>query len=421
MIVFFLFLLFAQQSFAISLNEAFTEALRKNEVVGQGQARIDQADARHSQMIGAVLPNIGFNASYLLQPQLSDSIAQAFFPNEQSTVSLGVTQPIFRGLREFSALSQQKLLRSAQEDSQRFTLLQLYQNVAQSFFSVLILERDLKNLTEQAEIYGKRVSELQARVGRGESSASEALTAQSAEISTRSDIQNISNQLAAERENFAFLTGLDATTSLTDPNLISAVKKSKLQALDSYLDGIESRPDVQEALKRFEAAEKEVSIARGGHLPSVDLMGNYYLKRPPGFLNEIKWDVQLKLTFPIFEGGATQARVREAASKQKDAELYFHRVKRQAAQEVRTLYQSLKNKIEQLDTLNRSLDIANRNSITLQKEYRRGLSRNIDVQLALADYRVAKRAVDQAHFSSQNEWIRLQAASSKLELPSIQE
>src|SRR5207237_4139513 len=133
-------------------------------------------------------------------------------------------------------------------------------------------------------------------------------------------------------------------------------------------------------------------------------------------LNEIHWDVQLKLVFPLFEGGATQSKVREAASRRMDAELELHRLRRQATQEIRALHTSLRTRIEQLDVLGRSVEIAHRNAETLERDYRRGLARNIDVQIALADFRVARRAMDQAHFGSQVDWIRLQAAASRLDL-----
>ncbi|MBS1957931.1 MAG: TolC family protein [Bdellovibrionales bacterium] len=401
-----------QTANATTLEQSYSEALRKNETLEQSRNKIDQADSRYSQMKGAVMPNVALLGTYFVQPALKDPIAREIFPNQQTTVSLSVTQPIFRGLREFAGLSQQKTLLAASKDNYLSSQVQLYQNVAQSFFNILALEQDLKNLKQQADIYSSRVGELQGRVKRGESSASESLTAQTSELNIRSDLENTNSLLATERENFTYLTGLPQNTAVTDPQL-----KPTLDKLDVYLGSVNQRPDVMAAEKRMNASDKDVSIARGAHYPSIDVVGNYYLTRPPGFLNEINWDLQFKITFPIFEGGATQAKVNEAASRMKDSELEFHRIQRQAEQEIRSIYQSLQTRLAQLDVLKRASDIAQKNTEVLQKEYRRGLSRNIDVQVALADYRVTRRAYDQTYFSTQYDWIRLQAASAKLQLP----
>lgn len=408
----------ASAAHGVTLEEAFREAVRKNETVSQSRNKITQADEKLSQLKGNIYPRIDFKASYLLQPELNDPIARAIFPNQQTEVNFSLTQPLFRGLREFAALSMQKNIVAAQRDVYRSGLLKLYQQIAQSYFNILTYEQDLKNLRQQADIYGRRVGELQGRVRRGESSASEALTAQSAEAALLADIQTTTSLLATERENFAMLTGLDPAADLRDPDLVSqGPKKLKLGKLDDYLSGVDSRPDVIESKLRYEASDDEVRINRGAHFPTIDLTGNYYLVRPPGFLNEINWDVRINLVFPIWEGGGTQAKVREAVSRRKDAELEYQRARRQATQEIRAVYRSLQTRLEALDVLGRSVDFANRNAETLQRDYRRGLARNIDVQIALADYRVARRAMDQAHFGSQYDWIRLQAASSRLDLP----
>ncbi len=130
---------------------------------------------------------------------------------------------------------------------------------------------------------------------------------------------------------------------------------------------------------------------------------------------------QLKLKVPLFEGGTTQAKVREAAAKRMEADLILARLRRQAEQEVRSYYENFQSRLKQVEALKTSASLSEKNYITIQRDYRRGLTRNIDVQMALTDYRVAARTLDQARFAAQLDLIRLQIAAAELAAPEMKE
>jgi outer membrane protein len=174
---------------------------------------------------------------------------------------------------------------------------------------------------------------------------------------------------------------------------------------------MENRPDVSAARAEAEAANEGTTVAKGGHWPTIDAVGNYYLKRP-GILDDIKWDVSFRLSFPLFSGGTVKAEVGEAAAKSSQAELELARARREAGEEIRSLYETIQARIEQLKFLKQSTELAQKNVAVSQKEFRRGLIRNIDVQLALSDYRSARRTLDQTHFASQLDLLRLEIAAA---------
>ena len=405
------FLLFSAAASAVTLDEAYRAALSKSEVVGQSREQVVQAEERVSQLRGGLFPTLALNALHTIQPEPADPVARSFSPAHQTTVNLGLTQPLFRGLREFAGLRQQRHLESAARAGESQSASRLYLDVAQTYLNVLSLEQDLKNLAEQSALYDERVAELGGRVQRGESAASEVLSAQSTQASVAAERRLVQGQLEAAREVFAFLTGLPATTELVDPDVLSA--QGALRPLDDYLARVEERPDVKVADERRRAAEESVSVAWGAHLPTVDLVANYYFVRP-GFLKDLKWDVGFKATLPLWEGGATQARVREALSRKNEATLEHERLRRVASQEIRSLHQRLRARLEHLEKLKRSVELAEKNSVILRRDYRRGLSRNIDVQIALSEARVSRRSHDQAHFAAQLELLQLRAAAFQL-------
>ncbi|KHD87793.1 MAG: transporter [Bdellovibrio sp. ArHS] len=405
-------------SAAATLQEAYQAALQKNETVGLENSKVTQAKERVSQLRGGLLPQISAKATYFMQPEAKDPLAREIFPDKQTTVALSANQVLFRGLREFAGLRQQKDLLGSQEEARNQALLQLYQDVANSYLNILALEQDAKNLEMQITLYDERVAELSGRVRRGESNSTEVLTAQSTQASLKAEAQIVSGNLKMAREVFSFVTGLPATEVLTDPAL---TKDKNIQDLSYYLKRVEERYDVKSARLLLQAAEEDVRIAKGAHWPSLDVAGNYYLKRPEGFSEDLKWDVQFTLTLPLFEGGTTQARVRESASKRIEADLTLARLRRQAEQEIRSYYENYQSRLKQVEALAKATSLSQKNYQVLQRDYRRGLARNVDVQIALTDFRVASRALDQARFASQSELVRLQIAAAEMLAPSVKE
>lgn len=395
---------------AIPMEQAFRAALERNETVRQSRERVVQAEERVAQVKGGIFPDLSFHATYVLQPTPRDPIAAEFSPPRQTTAQLSVVQPIFRGLREFAGLRQQKELVSAQEELQNQSVQRLYQEVAASYLRVLSLEQDVKNLEEQVGIYGRQVTELRRRTRRGESGVSELLATQATQKTIDAELRLARGQLEAAREELHSLTGLSRNADLTDPDLL---RRARGTSLESYLSRIESRPDLRAAIDQSEAAQEGISIAQGAHLPTVDVAGNYYLKRP-GFLEDTKWDVAFRLTLPIFAGGSIQSEVREAASLDREAELELARLRRVADAEIRAYYKTFQSRLDHLKLLEESVRIAERNVSVSQREFRRGLVRNIDVQSALAEYRNARRALDQARFEAQLDYLKLEIAAGFL-------
>lgn len=392
---------------ALTIDEAFRSALQKNERAGQAAEEVKQAEERLDQAKSGPLPNLAFNATHLIQERVDDPVAREFFPENQTTTNLTLTQPLFRGMREFAALRQQGRLLDAQKQARIATLAKMYEDVATAYLQILAFEADIRNVDELLGYYGQRVKDLSARARRGESQGNEVLTAQSSTAALEAERSLTEGKLRAARENFAFLTGLAADVKLDENNL----QPPAVQKLDNYLAGVEKRPDIQGAKEKVEAADAEVKIKRGSHWPSLDAVGNYYFQRP-GYLSVVDWDVQFKLTVPIFEGGLRLAETAEAASKRRHAELELSRLRREASSSIRSLHEGLQLRIRQVAALEKSMDLARRSYQVLQRDFRRGLTRNVEVQMALTELGVSRRNFDQARFSAQLEKIRIDMASA---------
>ena len=391
----------------LTLDDYYAAALKRSEVIATQSELIRQAEERTRQANAALLPTVSGFASYTRQEDLPPSgPVTPTTLNRQTLTKLTATQPLFRGFREFAAIRQSAALLGAQTDDYHNARLLLFRDVVVNFYTVLSIESDLKNLDEEIRLNEERLKDIEARIRIGRSRVSEALNVQTTVSSLRAVIEQLKGQLLVAREAFAFLSGLDAATPLTDGEALP----DKLGPLDDYLAGIPARPDVQAAAKRVDAARENIAVARGEHLPSLDLNGNYYFERP-GYLDDINWDVQLALTVPLYAGGSVQSKVREAASQQSQAELAQSQATRLAEQEIRALYQSVLYDLAQLDALARSTAAAKNSYDAQSREYRLGLVINLDVLQALTTYQQNQRALDRARLAVKADYLRLQAAA----------
>jgi outer membrane protein len=394
---------------AVTLDEAYRAALARNEDVQQAREKVVQAEEAVSQVWAAVLPKVeGTIVHNTTAPPPPDFAA--FSPQHSTTVGIGVSQPIFSGFKEFAGLSAKRHGRTAAKWGKEVATITLYQEVAAAFLNVLALEQDALNLAEQLELYAARLKELEGRTKRGESNETEVLSARSTEATLQADMSIAKGALKAAREALHSLTGLPKEMALTDPNILGNSKKASLDAL---LKRIDQRPDVRAAQEMVMMAEDGVSYEWRSHLPTINLTANYYLVRP-GFLNNFKWDVGGRITVPLFHGGGVSSKVREAISLRTDEQLKFHKIRRLAEQQIRSLHDQVTAQVSQLAQLKTSVELTAKNSKLMQRDYRRGLVRNIDVQTALSELRNARRGYDKARFNSQNEFLKLQVAAALL-------
>jgi outer membrane protein len=394
---------------SFGLEECFQAALSANEQVAYQEQQVIQAEERVAQARGNLYPNVSGSAVFAFTQAPSDPVAQSFYPTYQPNVKLTAAQPLFRGLREFAALRQANQISAMEGHTKEMVLIQIYSEVALHFFTLLGAEEELSNLKTQIQLYDDRISELNQRKITGQSGASEVLTARASQALVQAQFKQLNRERNATWEIFSFVTGLSADVSL---HYDRPLTPPEVKPMSYYLETLQTRPDVLAAQDRFKAANEVVTIAKGAHLPSIDFLGNYYLVRPVGVFNDIRWDFQFTLSIPIFAGGIIQSQVQQAVSQRIQADLTLSRTLRLATQEVKTLYENYELDRDQLIALEASKDLNEKNYQVLKSEYSKGLTRNIDVLKALTDFQESKRALNRVQWSTQATWNRLQVLSA---------
>ncbi|MBI1422375.1 MAG: TolC family protein [Gammaproteobacteria bacterium] len=394
----------------LTLDAYFDAALQRSETTAIQLQQIQQAEEVYRQANAALLPTINGVVSYTwLDPLPAGTQSTPSNLSQQHVSRFTATQPLFRGMREYAALRQTRDLLSAQRQDYRQARVSLYQDVLQNFFSILALESDIRNYQEEIRLNREREQDIRARVRIGRSRDSELLNEQSSISTLNATVEQLRGQLQVARQGFAFLSGLNADTALQDNLNLPA----QLEPLPAYLAGIQDRPDVHAAQQRLVAASEGIAIARGEHYPSLDLNANYYLERP-GYLDDSKWDVQLLLTIPLYAGGSVQSKVRQATAERNQVELTQTQIKRQADQEIRSLYQSIVSNLSQLEALIRATAAAKKSYAAQVRDYKLGLVTNLDVLQALTAFQQNQRTLDHTVFTAKSNYLQLLTAAARM-------
>ncbi|NDG25941.1 MAG: TolC family protein [Proteobacteria bacterium] len=306
-------------------------------------------------------------------------------------------------------MKQTSLLSEASHQSQAVARRQLFNDVTQTFFTVLSLKQEILNLQSQMAAYERRIKELQQRIKIGRSRLTEVLTVQASLSSLKAQVYQTQGQLQIAKDTFSFITGMHDSFELSD----SFPLPEKIGSLKEYQDLLLKRPEIKMRNLQLEAAEKGVSIAKGAHFPSVDVNGNYYFKRF-GFFNDIPWDVGVAITLPVLNGGILSSKVEEATSLKMQAELEFKKSQRAGLQEIQSLHAAFNADLEQLKELNTARELSERNFNQQNRDYRNGLVNNLEVLQALTAFEDSKRALDRAQFQTKIDFLKLEAAVGKL-------
>lgn len=407
--IWMLLLLVSVPSFAsVSLEEAFISAKKNMETIKRADAQLGQADARKKVARSAFLPTISFEATdtRIDQPSLGN-VNSAFLLTHQYSVGMRLRQPLIRGgvLSGFQMRDEEFLLAQFQKD---FSHISLYQLLINSFYSLYQAQVDLENLEKLQKLSTDRLKEIQSLARVGRSRQGEVVQAETQLLTAKAQYEKGLQTLREAQENFAFYTGEKNVKVIQNGHL-----PKSLQDFAFYSDKLNSRPDILALNQQLRVAGKQVEITKGGHLPTVDLVGNYYFDRT-GILQTSKWDVGVQVSMPIFQGGSVVSQVKEATEAKRVAELSASEQLRQSKTNLAIFYQNYGQIKAQLETLKSALKKAEEAYQLNQKDYRYGQVTNLEVLQSLNLFIDTKRSYDSMDILAHMTYKNLEASAGVL-------
>jgi outer membrane protein len=371
-----------------TLKDCYESALKKSNHVANQEELIIQSEEKIKQSVSNFLPN--FTASAIYSPQKDFQNGNSFQSENQIILKLSGSQNLFQGFKDLSSIKQNQNLKKAQIHDSLQTKINLYLEVAQNYYTILSLEKEKENLKNQLIDYEKRILELENFKKIGRSKLTDVVAAKTSFALLKVQKIQIDSQILSNRENFYFLTNLEKDAHL-EP--IKSEFKENIKDLNFYLKEIENREDVIAAKKRLESNYENIKIQESGHLPTINLSGNYYFERPVPY-KKVIWDLNLTIQIPIYNGSAVQSRVNESISLKNSSKIYLNDIIEQNKKNITTYYLNLNYILKQLKLQKEAVSFCKENYKIQKNDFKFGLVTNLDVLQALTSFHEAKRAED---------------------------
>lgn len=173
------------------------------------------------------------------------------------------------------------------------------------------------------------------------------------------------------------------------------------------------------------AARRNISQQRGGHFPSLSIVGNYRENDTTDdrFIGSISEDsnIGLQLDIPLSEGGAVLSRVREAEARwlQRSAEL--EQTRRQTRQQALDNYDGVESTIARVAALRQAV-LSNQTALkTVEAGLRLGARTNIDVLDAQQQLYRAQADLSRARYDYYLQTLRLKQTTGQLSVSDLEE
>lgn len=258
---------------------------------------------------------------------------------------LSLNQPVF----DWGAIQQ---LRQAggqvalAETNYRSVGQDLLLRVAQAYFNVLAAADTLSSARDEKEAVARQLELAQARFEVGLSAITEVQEAQARHDLTTATVIQSEQTLNTARSALAEITGqpYQPQARLIDDLPLAPPTPTDIEAW--VKTAREGNLNVLAARLSADIADTGISIARAGHLPTVDINASHNISGSSIDANgggtvdrETTSDrVTLQLTLPIFSGLATQSRVRQATSTREQRRAEYEGAQRLAERQTRDAY-----------------------------------------------------------------------------------
>jgi outer membrane protein len=363
---------------AASLLEIYQQALQSDPQIHEAEARRLAALEAKPQARGVLLPQISANAGWSRTERDGDSFNLALDSNlgfsqetDQTNWQVSLRQTVFRWDQIVNLKRADKTVTRAEavrEAAQQDLIIR----VAQRYFDVLAAEDRLLSIHADRQAIARQLEQAKQRFEVGLIAITDVQESQAAYD------QAVANEIAAKRalstarEFLREITGQHVSTlSAPKPDLpLKGPEKSERQwvdlSLEQNLNLVASRLDER-------LARDEISFRRTGHYPTIDLefstrndisdgdsnTTNYPI--PPTTRASVIDDdfdtdqIRLQLTVPLFAGGVTSSRVREAVYLHRATREQLQRVTRETERQARDAYLGVLSEKSRVDALKQAV------------------------------------------------------------------
>ena len=360
---------------ADSLLEVYQQALQSDPRIHEAEARRMAALEAEPQARSLYLPQIEFRGDYSQIDQTGKTVGTDSggpFLNDSDNESEGsnwqfnLRQSLFRWDQIVGLRRADKVVARA-EANREAAQQDLIVRVTLRYFNVLAAEDRLTSIHANRQAISRQLEQAKQRFDVGLIAITDVQESQARHDQAVADEIGAKRSLATSREFLREITG-EHVTSLSAPgenfplqNPVPADEASWIDlSLSQNLALVSSRLDE-------EIASDEISFRRNGYYPSIDLVAsvgetdyetNRSLNGSPFFpadSSSATDTIGIQFNIPLFAGGGTRSRVREAIYLHRASRDQLQRVSRETERQARDAYLGVLAEISRVEALEKAV------------------------------------------------------------------
>ncbi len=406
---------------AADLLNVYRDALVSDPVYQSARAQYQASVERLPQARAGYLPLVTGSASAFRNYNQREGVDDV----DYSTRGFGVTltQPVFR-MQNWIAISQAEKQVLQAEATLTTAAQDLIVRTAQAYFDVLLAQDNVALSDAQKRAIAEQLAQAKRNFEVGTATIVDTLEAQARYDQAVAKEVLDANDLEVKKRALQQIIG-KPPAGLTPLGDKMALARPTPDNIDEWVRAAsESSLAVAVSRAAFEIARQEVDRSRAGHYPTLDLNASYnYNRNPASSLGELftgaaitseNSAVGLVLSVPIFAGGGTQSRVREALALRDRAEQDLENTQRTVAQSVRQSFLNVTNGAALVRALEQALASTQSqlDSSILGRDV--GVRTSVDVLNAQQQVFQTRRDLQQARYGFLMNNLRLKAAAGTL-------
>ncbi|MFH0730738.1 MAG: TolC family protein [Pseudomonadota bacterium] len=419
----------------LDLDTAKRIAVAENPSMAAARARVEQAGQRVRQAEAAFYPRVDASGS-ASHVGLSDSeqesqqqIARLFDPRAridttEETYAAGLTASwtLFDGFARKFVREAERFGEMQQMEARDEVRRLLLSSVSTTFHNAQLAMENMTIARADETFNQRQVADAEVRLQVGTGALSDVLNFKVQANAARSRLNQ--SMLAFRR----LLVGLAALMGIADAGLPEGLSLTPLSPeIDAEMgmpdagalihEALTHRPDFQQSGFRIKQAESQIQLARSDFFPKLNLFADLNGQRN----NSIKFEdddfgyaVGVNMSYPLFTGGARQARVHEAAWARAEAQKVNATLSITVASEVRQAIEEITRAQTELKLQRANTALVEQNRDLVEKEYAAGQGTLVRLNEAQRDLVTAQSRLALALVSLRQAWQTLETATGRI-------
>ncbi len=384
----------------MSLTDAVNIALRQNANILKANHDLEAAHGVVIQTRAIAIPRLVGSAGYTHDEAVevpsfpgsssgSSNISEAFPPiKDKWTGNIRLVQSIFEGGRIWSSLRAARLTREQAVYQYQTVVADTLLQVRTNYYSVLLAEQEIAVQVASVELLKKELQDTTRRFDAGTVPRFNVLRAEVEVANAQPRLIRAKNAYRIAKSTLVNVLGYNLPSNIWEdiPLHLSdrlAETPYTIELPAAIAQGLRDRPELKVAGKGSLLQKENVTMAKGGYWPSVQVYGGYGA-RNSSFRRDFYEDVAglnagVEFNWNIFDGTLTRGKVAQAKALYEKSQVEVQDLSRRIELEIRTAYSQFIEAKEVLESQKKVLEQADEALRLAKARYDAGTGTQLDV------------------------------------------